>query len=97
MKGKDKLLAAIESMTIALMEEKGWNRRRARRAAEAKVGRHLRRALRTAKPGAPVIQTLGKMRLLELGETGWHWVLTRGVYLLVGLAIGGLLVAVGVL
>jgi len=90
MPNKDRILEVIDGLTAQYMTEKGWTKRRARRAAEAKVGRYLRRAMRHAPPGAPspVMVTLGKLRLKELWRWTCEWVLSRGVYIVAGLAIG---------
>lgn len=91
--GGQKILDAIETLTAKYMHEKGWSRRRARRKAEAKVGRYLRTAARHV-PSAPrpVLQTLGKLRLQEIGRNVMYWLAERGAYLLAGFAMGALFI-----
>jgi len=89
MNAPDKLTQLLEQLTTKYMTEKGWNRRRARRKAEAQVRRHLHQAMLHAPPGRrPVMATLGKLRLQEIGRAIATWCLTRGVYVLAGLAVG---------
>lgn len=94
MDGRERILQTIETLTRQYMHEKGWTTRRARRSAEAKVGRYLRKAARHA-PSVPrrlVLQTLGVLRVREVALAVWLWIVKRGVYMLAGAAIGALIV-----
>ena len=86
---EDRLTQLLDGLTAKYMVENGWTKRRARRKAEAQVRRELNKSLRHAPPGrGPVMSTLGRIRLHEMWNAAVTWCLTRGVYILVGLAVG---------
>lgn len=93
MDGRERILRAIETLARQYMHEKGWSHRRARRAAKAKVGRHLRKVARhtPSVPRRPVLQTLGVLRVREVALAVWLWIVKHGVYMLAGAAIGALI------